>query len=395
MKKNRKMRSADKFNIVVITAPFYTVVPQIFLSNFLDLLEPSSNEIYVITGFFSYKPKSHTKIHIISIKKDDIKGSVLRRILRYLLAQPRVAFNLLKISKKIDIVIFFLGTRTYLLPLIVAKLLNRKVALTVTGSESEATKREYGKKLFGLGSVYSAIVGILERINYHLADQIAVESKGTVDFQGLNKFRKKIAINGAMYIDTNLLTVKNELKDKKNLVGYLGRLVLGKGILNFIKAMPLISKEHKDVEFLIGGNGPLFDEIKSELKDKELHDKVKLTGWIPREMLPNHLNKVKLLVLPSENEGVPAIVQEAMACGTPVLATPVGAIPDLIKDGKTGFIMEDNSPESIAENVIRALEHSNLDAIVKNARKLIDDEYTYEVMVRKCKDSLDELMKGK
>ena len=393
MKKSEKMRSADKFNIALVTAPFYTAVPKIFIANFLDLLEPSSNEIYVITGFFSYKP--NTKIHIVSIKKDDIRGSVLRRILRYLLAQPRVAFNLLKISRKIDVVIFFLGTRTYLLPLLIAKLLNKKVALTVTGSESKAAKMQYGKKLFGLGRVYSAVVGVLERINFHLADQIAVESKGTVDFQGLNKYRKKIAINGAMYIDTNQFTVKKELKDKRNLVGYIGRLAPGKGMPNFIKAMPLILEERKNVEFLIGGDGPLFDEIKSELEDKGLHDKVKLTGWIPHDELPDYFSEIKLMVLPSENEGVPGIVQEAMSCGTPVLATPVGAILDLIKDGKTGFILEDNSPECISKNVIRALEHPNLDEIVKNARKLIEEEYSYEVMVRKCRDSLDELVKGK
>ena len=84
-----------------------------------------------------------------------------------------------------------------------------------------------------------------------------------------------------------------------------------------------------------------------------------------------------------------------MACGTPVLATPVGGIPDLIKDGKTGFVLEDNSPECIARNVIKALEHPNLEEIVKNARKLIEKEYSYDVMVRKCKIALDKLMERK
>jgi len=96
--------------------------------------------------------------------------------------------------------------------------------------------------------------------------------------------------------------------------------------------------------------------------------------------------------LMKSTEGLPNIMLEAMACGTPVLATPVGAIPDVITDGKTGFIMENNSPECIAKNVIRALEHPNLEDIVKNARKLIEDEYSYEAMVRKCKIALDKLM---
>ena len=390
MKRSEKMYSADKFNIAVITAPFYTAVPQIIIANFLDILEPLSDEIYIITGFFSYKP--NTKIHIISIKKDDIRGSLLRRILRELLAQPRVAFNLLKISKKINIVIFFLGTRTYLLPLLIAKLLNKKVVLAVTGPESKSAKIQYGKKLYGLGRVYSTIVEVLERIDYHLADQITVESLSTIDFQGLNKYRNKISINGAPYIDFDVFKIEKELKDKRNFIGYIGRLAIGKGVTNFAKAIPLILKERGDLEFLIGGNGLLIDEIKNELKNNGSYDKVELTGWIPHDELPKYLNELKLIILPSYSEGgVPGIVQEAMACGTVVLATEVGGVPDVIKNGKTGFILEDRSPECIAENVIRTLEHPNLEEIVKNARKIIEDEYAYEVIENKCKISLRRL----
>ena len=82
---------------------------------------------------------------------------------------------------------------------------------------------------------------------------------------------------------------------------------------------------------------------------------------------------------------------EAMACGTPVLATPVGAIPDVIKDGETGFILENNSQEYIAENVTRALEHPNLDEIVKNARELVEKKYTYEAAVERYRTILDNI----
>jgi glycosyltransferase involved in cell wall biosynthesis len=70
-----------------------------------------------------------------------------------------------------------------------------------------------------------------------------------------------------------------------------------------------------------------------------------------------------------------------MTCGTPVLATPVGAIPDIIIDGKTGFIMKDNSPECIAENVIRALSSPDLEKIVKNGRRFVDENFTFEKTV--------------
>ena len=81
----------------------------------------------------------------------------------------------------------------------------------------------------------------------------------------------------------------------------------------------------------------------------------------------------------------------AMACGAVVLATPVGGVPDLIKDEETGFILEDNSPECIAENVMRALNHPELDKIMNNARKLIEAEYTYEAAVERYRKILKNL----
>lgn len=377
-------------NIAVVTAPFYSAVSQLILENFIEVLEPLSNEVYAITGRFSYRPDP--RIHIISLKKDSTEGSTLRKVLRYLLAQPRVTLNLLRIAREIDIVIFFLGSRTYLLPLLMAKLLRKRTSLVVTGSESKSARISYGKKWLGLGRTYSAIAGILERINFRLADQIAVEAKSIIDFQQLNKLGKKIAINGAMYIDTNLFKPGSEPKDRSNLVGYIGRLAQGKGVLNFVRAIPLILREYEATEFLICGDGILYDEIESELADKGLQNKVKLMGWIQHAELPNYLGEVKLLILPSENEGIPGIIQEAMSCGTPVLAMSVGGIPDLIEDEKTGFILENNSPECIARNVGRALEHPKLDEIAQNARRLIEEVYAYDAMVEKCRRALGKLV---
>jgi len=195
-----------------------------------------------------------------------------------------------------------------------------------------------------------------------------------------------------MYLDLNRYKIKKNLKDRRNLIGFISRLNEGKGIMNFVNVIPLILKEREDLEFLIGGDGPLFNEVKNELKNNGCYDKVKLTGWIPYDELPDYLNELKLLVFPSYSEGLPNIVSESMACGTPVLATPVGGIPDVIKDGETGFIMEDNSPECIAKNIMRVLNYPDLDRIVNNARKVIEEEYTYEAAVERYKKILEDLI---
>jgi glycosyltransferase involved in cell wall biosynthesis len=80
-----------------------------------------------------------------------------------------------------------------------------------------------------------------------------------------------------------------------------------------------------------------------------------------------------------------------MACGTPVLATPVGAIPDVIIDGKTGFIMENNSPECIAENVRRALDSPDLERIADAGRRFVEENFTFERVVERWKEVLKEV----
>ena len=72
------------------------------------------------------------------------------------------------------------------------------------------------------------------------------------------------------------------------------------------------------------------------------------------------------------------VLLEAMACGTIVLATPVGAIPDYLIDSNTGFIMENNSPQCISKNIIRALSNPNLEQIAENARKFVEKNFSFK-----------------
>jgi glycosyltransferase involved in cell wall biosynthesis len=64
---------------------------------------------------------------------------------------------------------------------------------------------------------------------------------------------------------------------------------------------------------------------------------------------------------------------------------------ELIKDGEAGFIMENNSPECIAENIIRALNHPNLEQIARNARALVEREFTFEKAVERYREILEQV----
>ena len=102
-------------------------------------------------------------------------------------------------------------------------------------------------------------------------------------------------------------------------------------------------------------------------------------------------DKMKVLVLPSFSEGLPNVLLEAMSCGTLVLSTPVGAIPDLIQDGNNGFIMENNSSECISRNIIRVFNSKNLQEQSERSRELIEDRYTYTKSLERWKYIIGEL----
>jgi len=376
----------SKPNIGIIANPVADEGKNVYLTKFINTLKSLSNEIFVIDGDFPEIPDK--KVHIIRIKADEKKESILIRSIKFILIQLRFSFNLIKISKKIDVVIFF-GT-VEIIPMISAKLMGKRTIVIAGGSAWKSANKLYRGRLLGMARfVFPFILKTVEKIIFRFSDRIAVESESAVKFLGLEKYCDKISIVSNVYLNLNKFKIKKDLKGKRNLIGFISRLNEGKGIMNFVKAIPLILKERNDVKFLIGGDGPLLDEIKSELKNNGSYDKVELTGWIAHDELPDYLNRLKLFVFPSYSEGLPNIVSEAMACGAVVVAAPVGGILDLIKDGGTGFILGNNSPECIAENVMRALSYPNLDKIVKNARKLTEERYTYETAVEKYRKTLE------
>ncbi|WP_321420919.1 glycosyltransferase family 4 protein [uncultured Methanomethylovorans sp.] len=95
--------------------------------------------------------------------------------------------------------------------------------------------------------------------------------------------------------------------------------------------------------------------------------------------------------MPSYTEGLPNLMLEAMACGTPVVATSVGSIPDFIKDAESGFIMENNSPDCIAKNVINALEQADLEKVSEKARIVIEQNFTFEKAVERYENIINNI----
>ena len=396
MKQSDNHKVKPGWRICAIFAPQSTIDSTTTIVSTLHLLEPLAQEIFVITGNFPENAVSSKKIHIISIniKLSDSTQAMLTRIPRFIILQLKMSYNFSKIASKIDIVFLAAGASTLFLPALLAKLLGKRIMSLLPGTDSlqRIAALNYQKTLFGIGKyVFVPIVGILERLNYQLSDKIVV-FRSDFTTSALKRYTNKISFSGSrFYVDVSSFKVEKNLDSRENLVGYIGRFEEIKGVLNFIKAIPLVLRETAGVKVLVAGDGSLRDEIEKEIKDASLGNKVTLMGWIPHHKLPQYLNDVKLLVIPSYAEAGPHMLFEAMACGTPVLAAPAGVMTAVIKDGETGFIMEDNSSQCIAENIIRALNHPNLSQISKAARKIVEREYTREAAVDRYRSILTSL----
>ena len=362
-------------NVCIVTSPRIkaSITP---LLNLVNVISSLSNQVFLITGNEGAEIfKINKNIHGVSISHN-VKRQLFYRILNYIFLQLKISYEIIKLNKIVDSYIFFMG-EGLLLPVLTLKILRKPVILSLAASSPKMLDSQKD-----LRSILK-LPKYLEIINYILSDKIVIYSSNLITEWGLYRYQNKIQICHEHILDFNRFKLETKYNDRELVIGYIGRFSEEKGVLNFAESIPKILKEKPSLNILIMGDGDLKSDIEMYIHINGLENNVKLTGWICHENLPKYLNYLKLLIIPSYTEGLPNIMLEAMACGTPVLATKVGAIPDIIKDTKTGFLLENNSPECIAKNSIRALEHPDLEKIAENARSLVGHEFTYEAAIEK------------
>jgi glycosyltransferase involved in cell wall biosynthesis len=308
----------------------------------------------------------------------NVNKSLLSSIINYILIEINLTVGLLRCHRFIDVVFVF--PFPTIVPVIISKLLRKKVLLfeaqDITVEEensSEALKFAYQK--------------LLRELTLPLYDMIVVEGSNVVRFQRLQKFLNRIYVC-PLYVDISNYRIKKTITERAKIIGFIGSLEHRKGVLEFVKAAKSVCDLWEDVHFVIVGTGKLSEKLKSIIKELGLQNRVKMVEFIPEAQLPEFLNKLKVLVLPSISEGLPNIILEAMACGTIVIATAVGAIPDVVKDSKTGFLLENNSAKSIKEAIINTMSRSDLDLIANSARNEIEKVYTLQKAVLRYRELL-------
>jgi glycosyltransferase involved in cell wall biosynthesis len=294
--------------------------------------------------------------------------------------RARQIYNLSLTSNHQPLVIWGIMASWGSLAALVFKLFYPHVPFLLTLQEGDA--ESYIKKgRFGL-------IGWSWKMLLRKADRVQVISKYLADMAREYGYRGKIDIvpNGVdlkmynvsscEYFGKNL---KNELKigDNEKIVITVSRLVEKNGIGDLIAAMPRLPVI--SYKLLVLGAGPIEKGLKDETKRLGLENKVIFLGDIPNEDVPRYLAISDVFCRPSLSEGLGTAFLESMAAGVPVVATPVGGIPDFLTDQETGLFCEPGNPANIAEKINTLLSDENLrQKIILSARKLVMEKYNWD-----------------
>ncbi|MEN9524461.1 MAG: hypothetical protein RL536_530 [Candidatus Parcubacteria bacterium] len=271
-------------------------------------------------------------------------------------------------------------------PALFFKLIHRRVRLILTLQEgdplSHIRKRvgityPFFKKLFKVSDSIQAISKYLAgwARNMGATCPISVVPNG-VDF-GL--FSPEISIGEA-----------SELKSKlnKNVADVFlittSRLVMKNAVADIISSLVYLPTQ---VKLLILGTGQLENELKVQTSKLKLEDRVRFLGFVAHKDMPKYLHISDIFVRPSLSEGLGNSFLEAMAAGLPVIATPVGGIPDFLIEGETGLFCEVGNPHSIAQKVEKLIkDKESRDYIVSNAKKMVEEKYSWQKVAGEMKD---------
>lgn len=162
---------------------------------------------------------------------------------------------------------------------------------------------------------------------------------------------------------------------------FSGRLGQRKGTFDLIRAFASIAPRFPQAHLICAGDGAV-SEVMALAKELGIAGQVTCTGWLDAQSLQRELASASLFVLPSHAEGLPMALLEAMSWNLPVVVTPVGGIPTVVRDGENGLLVPPGNPQALAAALERLLQDSTLrERLGAAARAAIVADYSLEALI--------------
>lgn len=243
----------------------------------------------------------------------------------------------------------------------------------------------------------------IEKSGLHKSNAIAVLSRFTQDkLAGIYNIPKEkiMTIPGGVDLKKfhpvdHKATIRKQLNipQDKVILFTVRNLVRRMGLENLITAFNELGEEAADIQLVIGGKGPIEDELIVLASSFEIEDRIHFAGFIPEKQLPSYYQMADLFVLPTkELEGFGLVTLEALASGLPVLGTPVGGTKEILGNLDSRFLFKDTDPNSIAtlilENYYLIKQNSEKwKEISIQCRNFVEQNYSWDKNI----DSLEKM----
>jgi len=211
-----------------------------------------------------------------------------------------------------------------------------------------------------------------KKIIYYLSTLIVFDSDG-LKREFIEKYGN---IHGKFMILNNGLK-RIEIKNyKKEGILFTGRLEKIKGVEYLIKAMAIVVKQIPSAFVDLYGDGSCKKEYEDLVKDLGLEKNVFFRGNYRHDLLLEKYQHYKLAVLPSLGEGFPLSAIEAIASGLPLVASNVGGLPDIVKEGINGYLVEPQNEKALADKILLLLSDSEkLRSFSEESLQIFNDNY--------------------
>ena len=170
---------------------------------------------------------------------------------------------------------------------------------------------------------------------------------------------------------------------KEDFLFTVGRLRRIKRMDLILKALAILHNKGKSVNLVMAGDGEEKDNLVRLSRALNLEPQVRFAGALPDEEVRQYMSRARAVVFPSVNEPFGQVPVEAMACGTPVIASDSGGPRETVLEGKTGYHFKTNDAASLAEKIDLVMGNNLMPEMATAARKHVEQNFTLEITCQK------------
>jgi glycosyltransferase involved in cell wall biosynthesis len=221
--------------------------------------------------------------------------------------------------------------------------------------------------------------------------QMLIKSSGITDH--ITTIPTGIDLNP--YQEVSGASIRNKLNwGKERILITIGRLAAEKNLKTLLSACALAMEADPNTRLIVIGDGPQKDDLKKFTKELGISELVHFTGLVPFEQIPRYLKAADAFCFASVSETQGLVTMEAMAAGLPVVAVRGTGTTEIVQDGETGFLTE-NNPESLAQAIKQVFENPDLYKSFQNAALETSQSFATSVQAQKMMQVYEQAIEDK